>query len=97
MPAAGATPGGPLVVLGSSTPVDPGANFPSRVIVDKTILHLPDWSAIDLPEHERRVRAVSGVNSSLMLPLLRQRECIGVLAFSRNRAGAFGANDKVRG
>jgi GAF domain-containing protein/CheY-like chemotaxis protein/tetratricopeptide (TPR) repeat protein len=92
-PAAGATPGGPLALLGSSTPVDPGANFPSRVIVDKTILHLPDWSAIDLPEHERRVRAVSGVNSSLMLPLLRERECIGVLAFSRNRAGAFGAKE----
>ena len=61
--------------------------------MDKTILHLPDWSAIDLPEHERRVRAVSGVNSSLMLPLLCERECIGVLALSRNRAGAFGAKE----
>jgi GAF domain-containing protein/CheY-like chemotaxis protein len=71
------------------SPIDPGANFPSRVFVDKTMLHLPDWSAIELPEHERRVRERSGVESSLMLPLLREGECISVLAMARAAAGAF--------
>src|SRR5712672_2440866 len=33
-------------------PVDPSANFPSRTIVEKRAIYLPDWSLIDLPEHE---------------------------------------------
>ena len=37
----------------TSLPVDPAANFPSRAIVSKAMLHLPDWSAIDLPPHEQ--------------------------------------------
>ena len=60
-------------------PIDPGANFPSRAIVGKKNVHLPDWSLIDLPEHERQMQALIGVNSSLFLPLLREAECIGVL------------------
>ena len=73
----------------ANLPVDPDANFPSRAIVDKTILHLPDWSVIDLPEHERGIHVLFGVNASLMLPLLRENECIGVLAFARKQAIAF--------
>jgi signal transduction histidine kinase/CheY-like chemotaxis protein len=94
MPAAGATRSGPIPDLGtSSTPIDPDANFPSRVIVSKAILHLPDWSAIELPEHERRVRTHLGVSASLMLPLLSDGECIGVLALTRSRAAAFGDDE----
>ena len=89
-PVAAATPGGPLADMGpTNLPVDPDANFPSRAIVDKTILHLPDWSVIDLPEHERAIHVLFGVNASLMLPLLRENECIGVLAFARKQAIAF--------
>ncbi len=93
--AAGASKGGPLADLGpaSSFPVDPSANFPSRTIVDKTMLHLPDWSAIELPEHERIIRATFGVNATLFLPLLREAECIGLLSLARTRAGAFGAKE----
>ena len=76
-----------------SIPVDPGANFPSRVVVDKQALHLPDWATIELPEYERGVHESGGVNASLMLPLLRADECIGVLALARARAGAFTANE----
>ncbi len=75
---------GPQVV-----PIDPSANFPSRVIVGKTMLHIPDWSAIELPEHEQRIREQTGVNASLFLPLLRGGECIGVLALIRHAAGVF--------
>jgi GAF domain-containing protein/DNA-binding response OmpR family regulator len=70
-------------------PIDPRANFPSRVITDLATLHLPDWSAIDLPEHERRVRDTTGVEASLMMPLVCEGRCIGVLSMWRRRAGAF--------
>ena len=52
---AAATPEGPLEGLPSGLPIDPAQNFPSRVIVEKRMLHLPDWSAIELPDFERAV------------------------------------------
>jgi GAF domain-containing protein len=92
--AAGAGPNGLIPDLAATTiPIDTDANFPSRVVVDKVALHLPDWSAIELPEQERRVHASGGVGASLMLPLLRADECIGVLSFGRSRAGAFTAKE----
>ncbi len=54
------------------------------------MLHIPDWTAIEVPPHEREVRELTGVNSSLMLPLMRKNECIGVLVLARDKAGAFG-------
>jgi two-component system, NtrC family, sensor kinase len=75
------------------TPIDPGDNFPSRAIVTKERLYLPDWSRIDLPEHERRARDVMGVNSALYLPLLRQDECFGLLALIGERADMFGPSE----
>ena len=85
-----ATPDGLMPDMGfGAMPVDPTANFPSRAIVEKKVLHLPDWSAIELPEHERNVRDNFGVNAGLYLPLLRDGECIGLLSFGKNRAGAF--------
>ena len=87
---AAATPGGVPTELGPPiVPIDRATNFPSRVIEDKKMLHIPDWSAIDLPEHEQRIREMTGINSSLMLPLLRKGECIGVLALARDKAGPF--------
>ena len=69
------------------------ANFPSRAIVEKKVIHFPDWSLIDLPDHERRVQAELGVRSSLFLPLLRGDECIGVLALVSSLANNFGARE----
>ncbi len=73
----------------AATPIDPVANFPSRVLLGKTMLHIPDWTAIELPVHEQRVHEATGVNASLVLPLLRQGECIGALVLARHEAGAF--------
>jgi GAF domain-containing protein/CheY-like chemotaxis protein len=88
--AAGASRDGLIAGITDTTmPVDPAANFPSRVIVDRAMLHLPDWAAIELPEHERRIYDSGGIAATLMLPLLRQDACIGVLALSRARPGAF--------
>ena len=55
------------------------------------MLHLPDWSRIDLPEHERNIHKMFGVNSALYLPLLRDGECIGLLTLVGKRPNMFGA------
>ena len=94
--ATGASRDGPLTDLGpaSSFPVDPSANFPSRAIVDRAILHIPDWSAIELPEHERVIYTTfGGVKATLFVPLLREGECIGLLSFARILAGPFREKD----
>ena len=73
--------------------VDPDANFPSRAIVAKKTLHLPDWCAIELPEFERRIRELHGINSALYMPLLREGECIGLLAMAGTEANLFGEKE----
>jgi signal transduction histidine kinase/CheY-like chemotaxis protein len=74
-------------------PIDPAANFPSRVFVGKSMLHIPDWSAIDLPPHERAICDSRGLRSSLMLPLLWQDECIGVLVVAHEAARAYNESE----
>jgi len=89
---AGATPEGPLAgPLPASMPIDRSVNFPSRAILDKKMLHLPDWSLIELPEHEMKIRQMFGANSALFLPLLREGECIGLLTMMGKRPNSFGA------
>jgi GAF domain-containing protein/CheY-like chemotaxis protein len=94
-----ATPDGPLPNPAGALqhwpkyPVDARANFPSRAIVEKTMLHLPDWSAIELPEHERTIQAQLGIQAALYLPLLRGGECVGLLAFANKRPGPFSDRD----
>ena len=95
--AAVASPEGPsqlmVVMAGKTRPVDPAANFPARAIVGKATLHLPDWSLIELPEHERQVHESYGINCSLYLPLLRDGECIGVITLTAKTANSFGASE----
>jgi len=74
-------------------PIDPGANFPSRAIITRKNLLVPDWSAIELPEHNRNIREHRGFNSALYLPLLRDGECVGLLSFASTRANAFGDSE----
>ena len=71
-------------------PIDPTHNFPSRVFVSKQMLHIPDWTAIELPPHEREVFAQRAPRSSLMLPLLCDGECVGVLAIAHSQTHAYG-------
>ena len=93
-PKAMATPAGLTQVPGSTVmPVDPAANFPSRAIVSKTMLHLRDWSTIELPAHEQVRHEQLGLNSTLYLPMLRGDACVGVLVLGTKRANAF--NDKA--
>jgi two-component system NtrC family sensor kinase len=74
-------------------PIDPGSNFPSRAIVEKRALYLPDWSLIDLPAHERQIHEKIGVKSALYLPLLRDGECIGLLTVGGKQANIFGEKE----
>jgi class 3 adenylate cyclase len=91
-PVAGASPEGLLTDLGPAIlPIDGSVNFPSRAILDKKMLYLPDWSLTDLPEHELKIHKLLGVNSSLYLPLLRHGECIGLLNPIGKRPNFFGA------
>ncbi len=69
--------------------IDPEANFPSRVYRDKATLHLPDWSSLELPAHEQKLFDEFGIKASVMLPLLRNGECIGMLNIVRLSIGAF--------
>ncbi|HET7886802.1 MAG TPA: GAF domain-containing protein, partial [Bradyrhizobium sp.] len=89
-PVAGVNRDGP-VVLGPRQPIDPAANFPSRAIATKQMLHLPDWSLIELPEYERTIRELHGARSSLLMPLLRGDDCIGLLALVASQPNAFSA------
>ena len=87
---AGATPQGPMTDLAPDrVPIDPSANFPSRAILAKETLYLPDWSQIELPEHERNIREAFNITSALYLPLMREGECIGVIGVGGQPAEQF--------
>ena len=89
-PKAMATPAGLAPVPGAQLmPVDPVANFPSRAIRSKAMLHVPDWSAVELPPHEQVRHQQLGLNAALYLPLLRGDDCVGVLVLGSNKANAF--------
>ncbi len=76
-------------------PLDPAHNFPARALVSRAALHMPDWSAIELPLHEQNVQRLTGCRSTLMLPLLRGRdqEGLGVLVFQRDKPEPFSEAD----
>ena len=74
-------------------PLDTAHNLPSRVVLSRERLHIPDWSAVESLPHERFVRDQTGGQAALLLPLLRGGECLGVLAFQRDRVGAFSDQD----
>ena len=84
---------GSFAEIGHSAPIDRAANFPSRAILDKRTLYYPDWSVIELPDRERHLRETYGISCSLFLPLLRDQECIGLLALVGKQSGMFGDNE----
>ncbi len=94
VPVARATLDGSFVELKSGAqPIDPAVNFPSRAIVTKKTLYYPDRSLVELPEYEKFITAEFGVKSSVFLPLLREKECIGVLALASKSINAFSPGD----
>ena len=90
-----ATREGVVPAIVSKLPLDAAHNFPSRALLSKAPLHIPDWSAIVQPEHEQIIQRQTGVCSSLMLPLLRgsDEEALGVLIFQRDKPQPFSEAD----
>ncbi|MFK7875748.1 MAG: GAF domain-containing protein [Paracoccaceae bacterium] len=89
-PVAGATPQGLLKDMGpQNLPVDPDLNFPSRAIHSREILHLPDWTEIDLPPHEQGIHKKFGVHAALYLPLEYKGQFMGLLVFARAQKKAY--------
>ena len=80
-------------VIDDAHTIDPTQDFPSRVLLERRTLHLPDWSAIDLPPREQRYYDALGARASLMMPILRGNEAIGLLSVGRMTAGAFSGRE----
>jgi len=95
VPAAGVSDGDPLDTLSqASVQIQPDKNFPSQVIVNKKMVHIPDFSKADLPEHEAETAEKFGLKSALYLPLLKEQDCLGVLIFTRrDRPRAFSQDE----
>ena len=74
---------------GIAIPIDPENNLISRAVVNRTMIHTPDWETADLPPFDANLRDRTPIKSGLMMPLLRGQECFGVLAFIRNSQRAF--------
>jgi len=72
-----------------AAPLDREQNFPSRAILDAKIVHIPDWEADGVPEHERVVGRSFGIRAGLMVPLLREGQGIGALVVTRSTAGPY--------
>jgi GAF domain-containing protein len=72
-----------------AAPLDREQNFPSRAILDAEIVHVPDWEADDVPEHERVVGRSFGIRAGLMVPLLREGQGIGALVVTRSTPGPY--------
>ncbi|MEO8855999.1 MAG: GAF domain-containing protein [Burkholderiaceae bacterium] len=72
-----------------TNPIDATENLPARVFLTKAPLHIPDWRAYPLPRFEQRIFHSDGIRSSLMLPILRGDDCIGVILAIRTTVQAF--------
>jgi GAF domain-containing protein len=72
-----------------TVPLDRDKNFPSRVILDAEVMHIRDWEAEDVPEHEKVVARAFGIGSGLQVPLLREGQGIGALVITRQTKGQF--------
>ena len=93
-PAAGANSEGLIDDLGpTNIPIDETQNYPSRAILSRSILHMPDWSVLEHPPHERFVYEEFGIKSSVFLPLSRGDENLGTLVFARTKSKAFSEDE----
>ena len=84
-----ATPDGlPWIWVSASGGSTRRANFPSRVILSKSMLHIPDWTRSSSATREGRPCA----DRRRLVPhaaTASKDECIGVLVLARDKAGPF--------
>ena len=84
---------GPILDLGDGNLIDPERSFPAQTIVNKKMVHVPDFWATELPVDEYWAREKFDIHSALYMPLLRGEACLGAVAFSRTVTRAFSAED----
>ncbi len=70
-------------------PVDPASNFPSRVVLGRAPLHIPDMAQLELPPMERELHERTGIRAVLLLPMLVGDACIGVLGVGHDDPHAY--------
>ncbi|MFK7744635.1 MAG: GAF domain-containing protein [Roseobacter sp.] len=76
--------------------IDPEMNFPSQVITSRQMIHIPNYKAVDLPPHEVESFKKFELKSIIYLPLIRDDDCAGVLAFARNKTAQAFSQDEIK-
>ena len=93
-PVAGATPAGLMDDLGpQNNPVDASVNFPSRAILSRELLHLPDWSTIERPPHEEFIHQQFDIHAALYVPLNLKDGLFGQLVLGRSAKQAYSEDE----
>ncbi|MEH6647937.1 GAF domain-containing protein [Sulfitobacter sp.] len=75
--------------------IRPEMNFPSQVITTGKMIHIPDFSITDLPPHEIKAAKKFDLKSSIYLPLIKSKDCVGVLIFSRTETASAFTDDEI--
>ncbi|WP_171133549.1 GAF domain-containing protein [Ruegeria sp. HKCCA5014] len=97
VPIAGSNKDSPLANLSSSeVKIDPTLNYPSRVLTDGKMIHIPDTSVIDPLPYEVDTFAKFNIKSVLFLPLMRDGKPIGVLIFAQNKTPRAFTEDEIK-
>ncbi len=97
VPIAGAHKDSPLANLSSSeVKIDQTLNYPSRVLTDGKMIHIPDTSVIDPLPYEVDTFAKFNIKSVLFLPLTRDGKPIGVLIFAQNQTPRAFTDDEIK-
>ena len=76
-------------------PIDPTKNFMSRMLESKQTMHVPDWTALDMPPHSKSLHQKHGYHASLLVPMMRGAECLGAFTFLRKDKKAF-TDDEIK-
>ncbi len=74
-------------------PIDPEDNLPSWAIQSGKTVHIPEWNYDELPQRDQKIMREKGFKSSLMVPLMRGKDCFGALTFIRKTTKAFSDDD----
>lgn len=91
---AAATPAGlEEITLTERLPIDPEDNLPSWTIKSGKTHHMPEWRYEDLPPRDKEIAQRRGWKSSLMVPLMRGKDCFGSLIFVRQTSRVFSEDE----
>ncbi|WP_432816647.1 GAF domain-containing protein [Sulfitobacter sp. JB4-11] len=76
-------------ILETRHQIDPQLNLMGRMLHSKKAMHVPDWTAVDLPVHTKGLHEKHGYCASLLVPMMRGDECLGAFTFLRKETQAF--------